>query len=53
MFGNEGKGVSQEIQEASDIHLELPMNGIGDSLNVSVTAGIVAYDWLRQNADKL
>lgn len=53
VFGNEGKGVSQEIQEASDIHLQLPMNGIGDSLNVSVTAGIVAYDWLRQNTNKL
>jgi 23S rRNA (guanosine2251-2'-O)-methyltransferase len=35
-------------REACDFTLRLPMRGLVESLNVSVTAGIVLYEALRQ-----
>lgn len=43
IFGAEVEGVQQELIEVADIVLEIPMNGIKESLNVSVTAGIVLF----------
>ena len=43
VVGNETDGVSQMILDAADQILELPMHGQKESLNVSVTAGIVLY----------
>ena len=43
VLGNEVTGVSQEVLRLADIILELPMLGQKESLNVSVTAGIVLY----------
>lgn len=45
IFGNEVKGVNQEVVDASDVCLELPQYGTKHSLNVSVTAGIVIWDF--------
>ena len=53
VFGNEVKGVRQEIVEMSDICVEIPQMGTKHSLNVSVSAGIVLWslfsrmDWDR------
>lgn len=47
VFGNEVKGVHQEVVDASDGCLEIPQLGTKHSLNVSVTAGIVIYDFAR------
>ena len=44
VFGNEVKGVQQEVVDASDLCLEIPQYGTKHSLNVSVTAGIVMYN---------
>jgi 23S rRNA (guanosine2251-2'-O)-methyltransferase len=44
VFGNEVKGVEQEIVDKSDLCLEIPQFGTKHSFNVSVTAGIVLYD---------
>jgi tRNA G18 (ribose-2'-O)-methylase SpoU len=44
IFGNEVSGVSPAALEASQCHIELPMYGTKESLNVSVTAGIVLYE---------
>ena len=41
IFGNEVKGVKQNIVDMSDGCLEIPQFGTKHSLNVSVTAGIV------------
>ena len=41
-------GVSEELSALCDIHLEIPMNGVKQSLNVSVAAGIVGYELLRK-----
>lgn len=43
MLGNEVDGVAPELLAVADTKLELPMAGKKESLNVSVTAGIVLY----------
>lgn len=43
IFGNEITGVEPEVLDIVDTILELPMLGQKESLNVSVTAGIVLY----------
>ena len=48
IVGNEVDGVSEELSELSDIHLEIPMNGIKQSLNVSVATGIIGYELRRK-----
>ncbi|GHC64162.1 RNA methyltransferase [Ulvibacter litoralis] len=44
VFGNEVKGVSQEVVSASDVVLEIPQYGTKHSLNISVSTGIVVWD---------
>lgn len=44
VFGNEVKGVEQEVIDHSDGCIEIPQYGTKHSLNVSVTAGIVIYE---------
>ena len=48
VFGNEVKGVHQEVVDASDGCLEIPQFGTKHSMNVSVTAGIVIYKFAEQ-----
>ena len=43
IVGNEVDGVTKETLEQADVIVELPMLGSKESLNVSVTAGIVLY----------
>jgi len=43
VFGNEVKGVSQQVVSASDMVLEIPQFGTKHSLNISVSAGIVIW----------
>ena len=47
VFGNEVKGVHQSVVDASDGCLEIPQFGTKHSLNVSVTAGIVVWEFAR------
>ena len=44
VFGNEVNGISEEILEKCNSVLEIPMKGTKESLNVSVTAGIVLFE---------
>lgn len=48
VLGNEVKGVQQEVVNASDSCLEIPQLGTKHSLNVSVTAGIVVWEFAKQ-----
>lgn len=48
VFGNEVKGVHQSVVDASDGCLEIPQFGTKHSLNVSVTAGIVVWEFARR-----
>jgi 23S rRNA (guanosine2251-2'-O)-methyltransferase len=43
IMGSETEGVPKDVLLDSDVILELPMLGKKESLNVSVTAGIVLY----------
>lgn len=44
VFGNEVKGVSQDVVSASDVILEIPQFGTKHSLNISVSCGVVVWD---------
>ena len=44
VFGNEVKGVQQEIVTASDVVIEIPQYGTKHSLNISVSASVVIWD---------
>ena len=46
VFGNEVLGLLKKILDKVDVCIELPMNGKKESLNVSVTAGIILFQYL-------
>ena len=48
VLGNEVKGVKQEVVDLSDNCLEIPQLGTKHSLNVSVTTGIVVWEFAQQ-----
>ena len=50
VLGNEVKGVEQAVVNTSDSCLEIPQLGTKHSLNVSVTAGIVVWEFAKQLA---
>ena len=47
VFGNEVKGVKQTVVDLSDGCLEIPQFGTKHSLNVSVAAGIVVWEFAK------
>ena len=47
-MGNENRGLSDEAIEQADVRFKIPMFGMVQSLNVSVSAAIVIYEALRQ-----
>ncbi len=48
VLGNEIEGVGQYFLQSADLIIEFPMFGKGKSLNVSVSAGIAAFELLRR-----
>ena len=48
IFGNEVKGVQQEIVSASDQVWEIPQYGTKHSLNISVSTGVVLWECHKQ-----
>ena len=44
VFGNEVKGVSQDVVNLSDAVIEIPQYGTKHSLNISVSCGVVLWD---------
>ncbi len=48
ILGNEVKGVQQAVVDKSDNYIEIPQFGTKHSLNVSVTAGLVIWDFFKQ-----
>jgi len=53
VFGGEGKGLHELVRKHCDALLRIPMKGRIPSLNVSVAAGVVLFDWKRRAGDKL
>lgn len=48
VFGNEREGVSETALSLSDFKIWIPMLGMVKSLNVSVSAGMILYEALKQ-----
>lgn len=48
IIGNEANGVSEELRNLADKRLIIPMLGKTESLNASVAASIVVYEYIRQ-----
>lgn len=48
VMGNEVKGVQQSVVNMCDNSIEIPQYGTKHSLNVSVTTGIVIWDFFKQ-----
>lgn len=48
VFGNEGEGLSRLVRERCDQLISIPMFSSIDSLNVSVSAGIVLFEIARK-----
>jgi len=48
VMGTEATGLTDIWRKAADAHIRIPMLGITDSLNVSVSAAILLYEAVRQ-----
>ena len=49
VIGNEGSGISKLVQENSDVIISIPMKGQINSLNASVSAGILIYGMIEND----
>ena len=47
VFGNEVSGVRQDVVDTCDFSLEIPQYGTKHSLNVSVSLGVVVWEFVR------
>jgi 23S rRNA (guanosine2251-2'-O)-methyltransferase len=48
VLGGEGKGLHDQVRKHCDVLVRIPMAGKISSLNVSVAAGIVLFEWRRR-----
>lgn len=53
VFGNEVFGVKEEIVQQSDLCLEIPQFGTKHSLNISVSIGVVVWDYFLKTKDEI
>ena len=51
VLGGEGKGLHQIVQKHCDVLVRIPMAGAVSSLNVSVAAGVVLFEWRRRKSN--
>ena len=52
LFGNESEGISEEARKMADYVIKIPMFGMAQSLNLSVSVGIILYEALKQRMAK-
>lgn len=52
VMGSEGEGLSRRVESMCDIVVGIPLEGGVESLNVSVSAGILLFEALRQRGAK-
>jgi tRNA (guanosine-2'-O-)-methyltransferase len=50
VFGNESEGISKDALALADYVIKIPMFGMAQSLNLSVSVGIILYEALKQRA---
>ena len=51
VLGGEGKGLHEQVRKHCDVLVRIPMAGQISSLNVSVAAGIVLFEWKRRRRE--
>lgn len=51
VFGNEHRGISDEVADRSDGTIRIPMVGFVESLNISVACAVSLYEAFRQRSD--
>lgn len=47
IIGNEGNGVSEQVQQTATHRVRLPMRGGAESLNAAIAAAIMMYELMR------
>jgi 23S rRNA (guanosine2251-2'-O)-methyltransferase len=52
VLGGEGKGLHEQVRKHCDVLVRIPMAGAISSLNVSVAAGVVLFEWRRRTAGR-
>jgi 23S rRNA (guanosine2251-2'-O)-methyltransferase len=50
VLGGEGKGLHEQVRKHCDVLVRIPLAGKISSLNVSVAAGIVLFEWKRRHS---
>ncbi len=50
VLGGEGKGLHEQVRKHCDVLVRIPMAGKISSLNVSVAAGVVLFEWKRRRS---
>jgi 23S rRNA (guanosine2251-2'-O)-methyltransferase len=50
VLGGEGKGLHEQVRNHCDVLVRIPMAGKISSLNVSVAAGVVLFEWRRRRS---
>ena len=53
IIGNEANGVRDEIMKEADLAVKIPMLGKTESLNASIAAGVMMYEYSRQKITKM
>ena len=53
VIGNEANGISKSIQNIADEKVKIPMLGKTESLNASVAAGVMIYEYVREKAKSI
>jgi len=48
VLGGEGKGLHEQVRKHCDVLVRIPLAGKISSLNVSVAAGVVLFEWRRR-----
>ena len=49
VLGGEGKGLHEQVRKHCDVLVRIPLAGKISSLNVSVAAGVVLFEWKRRS----
>jgi tRNA (guanosine-2'-O-)-methyltransferase len=52
VFGNESEGISEKARGMADYVIKIPMVGMAQSLNLSVSVGIILYEAMKQRMEK-
>jgi tRNA (guanosine-2'-O-)-methyltransferase len=51
IFGNEAEGISSKALDLADAAIRVPMFGMAQSLNLSVSTGVILYEAIRQRRE--